>query len=72
MAAVGSNEVERGRKCGMKKSCVCGCYDVIEFRATWGLVEGMNNDKMEPSLMAEIMAVACSVTSRELGFESRV
>ena len=38
----------------------------IEVRTSWGLVEGIDSNEMEPSLMAEITAVVCGVTSREL------
>lgn len=38
----------------------------IEVRTSWGLVEGIDGDEMEPSLMAEITAVVFGVTSREL------
>ena len=40
----------------------------IEVGTSWGLVEEIDGDEMKPSLMVEITAVVCGVTSRELWF----
>ena len=53
---------------GWKNRGFCGCWDVIEVGTSWGLVEGIDDDEMEPSLMVEITAVVCGVTNRELWF----
>ncbi|GAY48930.1 hypothetical protein CUMW_115400 [Citrus unshiu] len=59
MATVGSNEVESGRKCRLKKLCV---------GAALGLFDGMDDNDMEPSPSVEIVTMACGVTSHGQGF----
>ena len=68
IAVVGSNEIESGCKCRLKKLCVCGCWDVIEVGLQGGWLRVMDNNDVEPSPLVEIVVVVCGVTSREQGF----